>query len=1366
MAEVMYCGKYEGPVNAGEERLQQFLEANLPEGYFILPGIEIANLNPRNNQVQYLEYDCLVVTPHAIYNIENKDYSGRLEGDDDYWYHRDKEMRNPHKTLRFKTGVLAGKLKEKTQDWAKAWIQSIVTLSHPHQALQYLFGSHVKATFMLNDNLIKYITDPYSVGKVQNDIIKIYKGIADEICGTASRKNPNKKREVEGYEIVEVLDQEKNYTEYLAKPKGVSSAVRKRIREYALDLPNLNSEQREKRNLQIKNAYNALNRIKSNPFILNVQFKIDEENHRFYEITDFLDENTLRAEMVRKTFTFEDKLRIISNLISALKAAHEANVFHRDLNPENVYLTGGYACLGNFGKSYFSDHQEEGFTVMATITEQTATAYHALELLQKEASPSTDIYSLGVLAYELIVGKKPFASPFELNLLGGKLSEDKLPTKVNPALPKWLDEFCSHSIRTSPEDRWKNMSEMELFLMKSTEQEGQKDSRKTPSVSPFNFEVGSRVADYTIYGHIGTGGYSQVYKVKHNLRSNSVYALKVFNESVNASTVIDEYDALKELNHPNIVQFRWNGSLANGQFYTLMEYLEGDSLKDYAKGEKRLPIPRIYQVAKDILSALVTMQEKDPAIFHRDIKPQNIVWDKGTRFVLIDFNVASFVDGNKEHVGTHPYLAPDLIADNTKVNWDKSADPFALGITLYELCCKAYPWAGSLRMPLVDVAPTNPRDHNPRLSQALSEFLLKALGTRLGNRFSNAHEMYQALLQIGEDNLIEPEKPVDIVGEARPETSLDFVAYVNSLFSQSRHGNAGTRSGSKNSVLDNLTYTPTKLDERLIPDILGGRYRLVIITGNAGDGKTALIRKIEEKAKNRTDLPHRNGATFIIDGVSYQSNYDGSQDEEERANDLVLAEFFKPFEGLSDYSKAKDGRIIAINEGRLVEFLKTSGKLTTLGNSIEEYFYQEGKIELSSGLLIVNLNLRSVVADEDKKGSLFRRQLQKLTNKELWSKCDNCAAAEKCFIKYNVETINDSAAGEEIITRLEWLLRIVTLKREMHITMRDLRSLISFLLTRDYHCSEIGDLYNSTSENKLTWWNLFYFNITNSNFADSGNQDRLVKLLRETDIADVAIPRLDRDLFFGIHKAEHYLEFGERQFNLIEEFNGEKIWVPAHENTDDLKLKTLELHKTFIRHQYYEGKITFEQRLPYRSVALFIEILRSIGSNQEKVFRKTILSISKAVSFNEGCDKKNIYSEYLVLSSSHIEDPIGKTYRLFPLDHFELVINKVEHLVNYLEYEPDSLLFRSKTERAINLTISLDLFEMLDFISKGYSPSLNDLRGRFVELHIFKNLLENKDYKEVVVTRDNREFFIVKMNVKNKIEVVPFSLIETFHEAQ
>ena len=73
-------------------------------------------------------------------------------------------------------------------------------------------------------------------------------------------------------------------------------------------------------------------------------------------------------------------------------------------------MSSGYAYLGNFGKSYFIDHSEEGYTVMpGTINQNNATAYHPLELTVNDASAVSDIYSLGVLIYWLFTDKEPFS---------------------------------------------------------------------------------------------------------------------------------------------------------------------------------------------------------------------------------------------------------------------------------------------------------------------------------------------------------------------------------------------------------------------------------------------------------------------------------------------------------------------------------------------------------------------------------------------------------------------------------------------------------------------------------------------------------------------------------------------------------------------------------------------------------------------------------------------------------------------------------------------------------------------------------------------------------------------------------------------
>lgn len=1343
---------YKDFVNAGEERLVLYLQANLPDNYYLLPNIEIAATNPRNNITQYWEYDLLVLTPHAIFCFENKDWRGRLEGDNNYWYLNDRQKANPLKLGRQKTAILHSKLTQENPEWSKVWVQNMVTLSHPAQNKSGLAQEALKLTFLLNNQLIDFVTNPAKSGQKENSILAYHDKLIAYLSGSQSIKKPEEKKELLGqYEIIEILNKEVNYTEYLVKIKGVTSSIRKRIKEYALQS---NGDEQSKN--RIRNQFIALNKIKGKSFILNVEFFNDDENHLFYEITDFYDENTLRAELKLKTYTYEQRLTIISNLMAALKSAHDEGVYHREINPENIYIISGHAYLSNFGKAWFTDHNEMGYTVASTITDANITPYHALELLSKEASRASDIYSLGVLIYELFLGEVPVLSSLELNKLGGKLPEDRLPTSKNPALPKWLDKLCNRTILCDEFERFDNLDEMESFIKENLkDQSTSSDNGITKGKNQedsLEYKIGDKVGVYTIYKELGKGGFSRVFQVKHDLTSQ-ISAMKLFHESVSLPYVIAEYTSLKELNHPNIVKFIHIDKTYNGQFFTLMEYLQGENLKEYVSGELKLPTQKVFQVGQEILSALVSMQALKNPIFHRDIKPQNIVWDKQERFVLIDFNVATALETNKDFVGTNPYLAPDLIIDGTKVNWDKSADTFSLGITLYELVCKQYPWKN--KVPLIGTAPIKPIEINPLISEAFSSFLYKAVQPKKENRFGDAGEMLKQLQQIGSDNLLRISKLVDDINIEGESDDSVFVSYLNSLYSQSKTGNSGTRARVNGSKYDNETYVDTKLDKHLLPAILDGTFKLVIITGNAGDGKTAFIRKIEQKAKEVKHFDHQNGASFKINGTAYLSNYDGSQDEVNKLNNTVLNDFFNPFEGLSNFNLANEGRIIAVNEGRLVEFLQTTEKHRYLKDTIEKYFYTEGHSPLPDGLAVINLNLRSVVASSNGDESIFKQQIKLLTRKQYWQKCESCEHSSFCFIRQNVQSLSDSSAGAEIIQRMEWLIRTVSLKRELHITIRDLRSFIAYMISRDKSCNEIQDLFKNTDEAPEDYWENFYYNITAPS-NDGANNDRLINLLRETDIAETSLPSQDRDLFFSSHDKQDYLAFEEREIDLLEWFNHQKQFIPVHEQTPEIIERIQRLHKNYIRHQFFEGKIDYFLRIPYQSVRVFCQKLEIIPDKGEQTNEDTIKSISKAISFNEGCDNKEITDRYLVLSPSQVYDPISSSYRIFPLTDFEFRINKAQHLIKFLEYEPDNLLFRHIHEKKIKLEISLDLYEMLFFIGKGFSPSLNDLKGRYIELKIFKNLLENLTYNDVLVTKDNLEFFMISKQPEGKMSIKPF----------
>lgn len=1360
----------EGPVNSGEKRLQNFLVNYLPDDYYIVPNLNLAS-NSRH-VTKYWEYDVIVVAPHAVFHIENKDWGGNLEGDDYTWFRNGQEIANPHKTAGLKTRILASKIREAHPDWKFGEIYTLVTLSNP---MQSKFGldpnsATYNQTFLLNEKLIDFITNFDKIGRKEKGIAQIQKQLVDYLTGESTSRNYIK-TQIFNYKIVETLQQTDEFTEYLCEPKFINTAKYK-IREYPLDVEGKSKEELEKLELQLSNAYQAQEIIGQSPFIVQTQYRTNEEHTYYYEISRYQEESTLKAKLHIKTFKQLDKVNIILDVAHGLATAHKNNVYHRNVTPENIYVfDGGHAAIANFGMAWFVEHIDKSFTVANFSGDS---PYTAPELLgsDSDAFASTDLYSLGVIFYELMTGNLPFKDVIEFLKQGGKLTEEQLPSHVVKDLPSWMDDVAKHTIVEEPEKRWTD-DEFINFINKAIQEE---QKTTTPPVASANEKIyylkdmkpGLKISpSLTLHEMLGKGGFGRVFKAHHDLQ-NRDYAVKIFERGTDVGNATNEFDALKVLEHPNIVQFVWNDRTSQGLFYTCMELLEGENLQGYVDGDLRLPVDEIFNMATQILSALVYMQKRNPPVFHRDIKPSNIMWNRKDTFKLIDFNISTTTD-DKSFAGTRPYMAIDLIKSNHEIDWDKSADTFSLGITIYQLFTHVYPWSGGDMRPKLNQQPTNIRTYNDKLSDEMADFVMKSIITDRNKRFRSAQEMLDALTAIGKDGILKKTDKLNTYDHKAME--IDFVDYLNSLYSQSHHGNKGTRAGSRQNVYDDLTYSDTKLDKELINDIKALKYRLVIITGNAGDGKTAFIHRIESIGDNKEDIGTNNGSTFEIGGVKFTSNYDGSQDEEERANDMVLADFFRPFNNKDNFMDVPVGRVIAINEGRLVEFLqKHNDKLHALYNNIEEYFYQEGHTELIPVLMVINLNLRSVTAhDKDgKTPSLLAQQVKKLTRPDVWTKCAGCPVADRCFIKYNVDTFQDSSAGNEVIQRLEWILRLIVYKRELHITMRDLRSMIAWMLTRDYSCEEVKQLieYVKTENCPEYYWQYYYFNLTapavffankHFNLPKLDSEDRLIKLLRETDIAEVALPSFDRDLYYKDKEPAKYLKFSDRTKNLLQEFNSAKAILPPYEEKDDGKRQIQSMReKTFIRHQYFEGAhvdgFNYYRRLPYRYATKFYE---QLNLENEKGLLETKRGLSRAISASEGCNNKNMTSNYLLLANSNAKDPISKSYRRFPLDEFELFVNKTEHLTKYIEYESDSLTFRHKKDTFIQLTVSLDLFEMLQFINAGFSPSVNDLRGRFIELQIFKNLLEAKTYSEILVTKDNRRFAVIRLDEQKHIVVEP-----------
>lgn len=248
-------------------------------------------------------------------------------------------------------------------------------------------------------------------------------------------------------------------------------------------------------------------------------------------------------------------------------------------------------------------------------------------------------------------------------------------------------------------------------------------------------------------------------------------ALKLFDSAAGYDAVRREIGALRKIHHPNVVEVFWAGKTADGDWYLITEFVNGDSLEVYVIGTRHLRDREAVDVALDLLDALVAfhpdsarlkqldakrregdlpeadahewIELKDKGLVHRDIKPSNVMLTR-TGAKLLDFNIASRV-GDSVHTqsGTPPYQPPD--AGLTR--WDVSTDLFAVGVLLYQLLCDGHhPFPNA--MPKIDGRVTDPRTIRSDLNSDLAGFLIKACAPANVDRFSTAAEMQAALRSI------------------------------------------------------------------------------------------------------------------------------------------------------------------------------------------------------------------------------------------------------------------------------------------------------------------------------------------------------------------------------------------------------------------------------------------------------------------------------------------------------------------------------------------------------------------------------------------------------------------------------------------
>ncbi len=201
----------------------------------------------------------------------------------------------------------------------------------------------------------------------------------------------------------------------------------------------------------------AAARLSGTPNIVTI-FDVTEHNGRPIIVMEYLSGGSLEAQIAGTPCPAAEALRWLEEAAGALDAAHAAGIVHRDVKPANLLLNGrGELQVADFGVA--SAAGLDSFTQTGTILG--TAGYLSPEQAQgKRATAATDLYSLAVVAWELLTGRRPFAAASPTTeALAHVNAPVPSPSVANPALPRELDPIFERALAKDPTDRYPTAAE-------------------------------------------------------------------------------------------------------------------------------------------------------------------------------------------------------------------------------------------------------------------------------------------------------------------------------------------------------------------------------------------------------------------------------------------------------------------------------------------------------------------------------------------------------------------------------------------------------------------------------------------------------------------------------------------------------------------------------------------------------------------------------------------------------------------------------------------------------------------------------------------------------------------------------------------
>jgi serine/threonine-protein kinase len=397
----------------------------------------------------------------------------------------------------------------------------------------------------------------------------------------------------------------------------------------------------------------------SHPNIIHVIDRGISEEERPYFVMDFVEGTNLAALMKEGGLDLNRKLDIVIQICKALSYAHKNGVVHRDIKPANILIDKeGNALVSDFGIAQFYEEgkDEDELTregvVMGTL------AYMSPEQKSgsKNVTAASDLYSLGVVMYELFAGRRP----------EGRF---KLPSAYNASLPKELDGIVAKCLEAEPNDRTKSADELKNQLLNLLQGSHLSDTQKERALKSFS----QKESRFVLMDVIKETEYGGVYLFQDKTDDQFMVVKKC-----RSSRELLLYKRLMTaLKHPNIVKI-YGVSEQGETLNIVMEYVSGGNLMD------RLVQKHTWQETIRLVRVIceVLRFAHKHHVIHGNIRPSNILIDESGEVKISDFGLEEHYPGSGKEVNW--YSPP---GEKRTVQ----ADIYAVGAIIYEMIAGSPP---------------------------------------------------------------------------------------------------------------------------------------------------------------------------------------------------------------------------------------------------------------------------------------------------------------------------------------------------------------------------------------------------------------------------------------------------------------------------------------------------------------------------------------------------------------------------------------------------------------------------------------------------------------------------------------------------